>query len=68
MRIDDLLGSPSRPFTSDQQEAKVRTCLGAVFADDARTERLISAVRGLPQATDARQLLDPITRPAPAES
>ena len=68
VRIDDLLGSPSRPLRPAQQEAKVRTCLGAVFADDARTERLISAVRGLPQATDARQLLDPITRPAPAES
>ena len=68
VRIDDLLGSPSRPLRPAQQEAKVYACLGAVFADDARTERLISAVRGLPQATDARQLLDPITRPAPAES
>ncbi len=65
MRIDDLLGSPSRPLTPEQQQAKVRICLAAVFTDAARAERLMEAVRSLPQAGDARELLDPITKPTP---
>ena len=61
VRIEDLLGSPPHPLTPPQQEAKVRTCLAAAFADDARSQRLMAAVRDLPQADDARTLLDPIT-------
>ena len=67
VRIDDLLGSPARPLTRAQQEAKVRTCVKAVFADGSRAQRLMAAVDGLPQATDSRSLLDPITNPVPAE-
>ena len=67
VRIDDLLGSPSHPLTSEQQEAKVRTCLAAVFADASRAQRLIAVAHGLPQATDARTLLDAITDPAPRD-
>ena len=67
VRVDDLLGSPAHPLTPEQQQAKVRACLAAAFADDARAQRLMAAVKGLPQATDARTLLDPITNPAPAE-
>ena len=67
VRIDDLLGSPTRPLTPDQQEAKVRACLEAVFDDDSRSQRLMDAVRGLPQAADARRLLDPITHAEPSE-
>ena len=67
VRIDSLFGSPSRPMTSEQQEDKVRTCLAAVFADAAQAQRLMAAVRGLPEAADARTLLDPITDPAPRD-
>ncbi len=60
-RVNDLLGSPSHPLTAQRQEAKACACLAAVFADDARAQRLMAAVRGLPEAADARILLDPIT-------
>ncbi len=61
VRVDELLGSPAHPLTQAQQAAKVGTCLTAVFADASRAQRLMAAVGGLPQATDARTLLDPIT-------
>jgi len=64
VRINDLLGSPSHPLSAQRQEAKVCACLAAVFADDARAQRLMAAVRGLPGAADARILLDPVTDPA----
>ena len=67
VRIDDLLGSPSHPLTLEQQEAKTSTCLAAVFADTSRAQRLMEAVGSLPQAADARTLLDPITNPAPRD-
>ena len=64
VRVNDLLGSPSHPLAAEQQEAKARACLAAVFADAARTQRLTATVRDLPEAADARVLLDPITDPA----
>ena len=65
VRIDNLLGSPAHPLTPRQQEAKVGTCLAAVFADAFRAQHLMAAVHGLPEAADARTLLDSITDPAP---
>lgn len=67
-RIDALLGSPRRPLDADQREAKARACIAAVYPDADRAERLIDAVRELPNLPDAAALLDPITHAEVAHS
>ena len=61
VRIDQLPGSPNHPLSQEQRQAKVRTCLGSVYADEARTDALLDAVAALPQTADAKALLGPIT-------
>lgn len=61
VRTDELPGSPGRPLSREEREAKVRSCLAAVYGDDGRARRLIETVRALPELPDARALLDPIT-------
>ena len=61
VRIDQLPGSPSHPLSQAQRQAKVRTCLGSVYADEARADALLDAVAALPQTADAKALLEPIT-------
>ncbi|MYE83082.1 MAG: MmgE/PrpD family protein [Gammaproteobacteria bacterium] len=66
VRIDALRGSPDRPLSREELEAKVRSCLPRVYGDDDRTRRLIDTVQALPELPDARALLDPITDTARA--
>ncbi|MYK47027.1 MAG: MmgE/PrpD family protein [Gammaproteobacteria bacterium] len=66
VRIDALRGSPDRPLSREELEAKVRSCLSQVYGDDDRTRRLIDTVQALPELPDARALLDPITDTARA--
>ena len=61
VRIDQLPGSPNHPLSQEQRQAKVRTCLGSVYADEARADALLDAVAALPQTADAKALLGPIT-------
>lgn len=49
-------------FPSESQRlAKVRTCLGCVYAGEARANALIKAVRALPDAPTADALLNSVT-------
>lgn len=61
VRIDKVLGSPAHPLSQDQLQAKVRACLGSVYADEGRADALMDAVAALPQTADAKALLGPIT-------
>ena len=61
VRTDDLPGSPNRRLSPAEREAKVRSCVAAVYPDDDRAGRLIEAVGDLPELPDARVLLDPVT-------
>ena len=64
-RIDALRGSPGRPLSQSEQEAKVASCIGASLVPGRRVEQLLDTVRRLPTLSDARLLLDPLTQDAP---
>jgi 2-methylcitrate dehydratase PrpD len=61
---DTIKGSPQEPMTSEEQRAKLRSCLRfGMGADAAQADRLAAAVDGLEGATDAaRTLLDAFPR------
>ncbi|MDT3444669.1 MULTISPECIES: MmgE/PrpD family protein [unclassified Pseudofrankia] len=60
----DVLGSPDRPMSGDDIDAKVRACAAhAIVPIDA--DALIAAVRGIANLEDARSLSD-ILAPPPA--
>ena len=61
VRIDHLLGSPVHPLSQAQCHAKVRACLGSVYADGRRAEALVEAVAALPETSDVDGLLRPAT-------
>ncbi len=61
VRIDALPGSPECPLPRAEQEAKVASCIAAVYPPGRRVEQLIEAVQCLPGLADARALLDPLT-------
>ena len=59
--LDALPGSPDNPLSESERLAKVATCLDSVYGDAGRTNALQTVVDGLPGASDASCVLDPVT-------
>lgn len=61
-QVDRLPGSPRLPLSERERCAKVQDCLAWVHLDAHRAADLIEAAAGLPDAADARCLLDPVAK------